>query len=180
MIRQLLPLVSLTLTIFVTVGCATLTVGSHVERGADFSQYRSFDWGTPDALPVNDPRYATNPFFKDYLQGAVEKELARRGMMLANGEPPDVLIHYHANIRRQIDPTSLDWASGYDAAFDSGTRVTSVEEATFVLDFIDARTNRLIWRGWAQRRLGDSLDDREHLAETIDESVGRMLLRLPF
>ena len=177
--RRLLPFVSLILASIVAVGCATLTVGSHVERGTDFSRYRSFDWDAADALPVSDPRYASDPFFKDYLQGAVEKELARRGMRLTNGEPPDVLIHYHANIRRRIDPASLEWASGYDAAFDARPGTASVEESTFVLDFIDARTSRLIWRGWAQRRLGDSLDDRGHLAETIDESVREMLLRLP-
>jgi len=111
------------------------------------------------------------------MQGAVEKALARRGIRLTDGEPPDLWIHYHANIRRRIQP--LDWASGYDAAFDSAPGVANVEESTFVLDFIDARTNRLIWRGWAQRRLGNLLENRDRLAATIDEAVRRMLLHFP-
>lgn len=37
-------------------GCAAMTVSAHVERGIDFTAYRSYDWGPPDNLPVGDPR----------------------------------------------------------------------------------------------------------------------------
>src|SRR5574341_774271 len=33
-------------------GCATMTVGSHSERGVDFSEYVTYDWGGRDSLPV--------------------------------------------------------------------------------------------------------------------------------
>jgi hypothetical protein len=138
---QRLLLVTVILSSFVAAGCATMTVGSHVERGFDFSQYRSFDWSLAETLPISDPRLVRDPFFNDHMQGAVEKVLARRRIRLTDGEPPDLWVHYHAIIRRRIHP--LDWASGYDAAFDSTPGVASLEEAAFVLDFVDARTNRL-------------------------------------
>jgi hypothetical protein len=53
------------------------------------------------------------------------------------------------------------------------------EAGTLVLDVIDARTNTLIWRGWAQNSVEDMLDDRDRMAKTIDQAVARMLLRLP-
>ena len=61
------------------VGCATMSVSSHVERGLDLAQYRTYDWGPADALPTGDPRLDKNPFFQDHVQGAVEKQLAAKG-----------------------------------------------------------------------------------------------------
>jgi hypothetical protein len=53
------------------------------------------------------------------------------------------------------------------------------EAGTLVLDIVDAQTNRLIWRGWAQNSVADMLEDRAVMAKTIDQAVTRMLLRLP-
>ena len=60
-------------------GCATMDVGSHVERSLNFAQYRTYDWGAPDALPVGDPRLDKNPLYRDHVEGAIEKQLAGRG-----------------------------------------------------------------------------------------------------
>src|SRR4029079_225464 len=58
--------------------CATMNVSSHIERGVDFAQFRTWDFGPADALPTGDPRLDNNPFFKDYLEGAVGKALEGR------------------------------------------------------------------------------------------------------
>jgi hypothetical protein len=165
----------------VSAGCATTTgVSAHIERGLDFSQYRSFNWGPADALPTGDPRLDKDPFFKDRVQGAVEKQLAARGLELSTSGTPDLLIHYHANIRRRIDIDRIDRAYGYCSETGCPPPATiSYEASTLVLDFIDVRTNRLIWRGWAQTRVEDLLHDRERMARTMDEAVSRMLKRLP-
>jgi hypothetical protein len=49
-----------------------------------------------------------------------------------------------------------------------------------VLDIVDARTNRLLWRGWAQNNDAEEmLKDPDRMAKTVEEAVARMLLRLP-
>ena len=78
MARRLLGVV-IAVAGFVLSGCATMRVSSHVERGLDFSQYRTFDWGPRDALPVGDPRLDKDPFFRDQVEGAIEKQMAARG-----------------------------------------------------------------------------------------------------
>jgi hypothetical protein len=57
--------------------------------------------------------------------------------------------------------------------------VFEFEAGTLVLDVIDAGTNRLVWRGWAQQAIGDVLENRDHMARRIDEAVSRMLASLP-
>jgi hypothetical protein len=153
-----------------------MTVSSHVERGLDLTLYRTFAWGPADALPTGDPRLDQNPFFKDHFEGAVEKQLAARGIELTTTNP-ELLIHYHASITRRIEPNPTDSAYGYCANGNCGARVTDFEAGTLILDVIDAHTNRLIWRGWAQHALGDMLQNRDHMAERIDEAARRMLVR---
>jgi hypothetical protein len=161
-----------------TACAATMTVSSHVERGLDFARYRSFAWGPADALPTGDPRLDQNPFFKDHVQGAVERHLAQRGLAVTT-EDADLLIHYHANITRRIDPNQADRAYGYSGTGDWRRAQVDYEAGTLVLDIIDARSNRLIWRGWAQRSVEDMLRDPDRMAQTIEQAVTRMLQRLP-
>ena len=48
-----------------------------------------------------------------------------------------------------------------------------------MIDIIDARTDKLLWRGWAQKSIEGPLDDQNEMAKTIDEAVRRMLERFP-
>jgi uncharacterized protein DUF4136 len=159
-----------------SAACAPMTVSSHVERGLDLTRYHTFEWGTADALPIGDPRLEKNPFFKDHLEGAVEKQLAVRGLE-HSGTHPDLLIHYHASIDHRLD---IDHTvnAGYCATENcDGPPVIGFEAGTLILDFIDAETNRLIWRGWAQHAIDDELENHDHMARRIDEAVTRMLAR---
>jgi len=161
-------------------GCATsMTVSSHVRDNLDVRQYRTYDWGPADALPTGDPRLDQDPFFKDRVQGAVERQLAAKGMRLSSAGTPDLLIHYHASIANRIDVNRTERAYGYCRGGDCDSWVVEYEAGTLVLDVIDARTNQLIWRGWAQDSVEDALGNRERMAGKIDEAVTRMLARFP-
>jgi len=48
-----------------------------------------------------------------------------------------------------------------------------------VVDIVDQRTDRLIWRGWAQGSVEGVLDNKGRLRQKIDEGVTRMFARLP-
>jgi len=161
-------------------GCATgMTAGAYVDRGMDFSRYRTFDWGPADALPTGDPRLDENPYFNDRLQGAVERALAARGVGLVSSGSPDLLIHYHAAVSRRLDASRLDPGLEYCPGGDCPPGVGEYEAGTIVLDVIDPRTERLVWRGWARDSIEDVLGDRERLERMIDDAVARMLERFP-
>jgi len=161
-------------------GCAaTMGAGSHVDPGRDFTRYRTFDWGAPDQFPVGDPRLDKNPFFLDHLQGAVEKQLAARGYERVVTGRPQLLIHFHASIDRRLNVNTADARYGFcvyeaclagDAEFEAGT---------IIVDVIDARTNRLVWRGWAQDSVDAALEDRDRMVRMVDEGVARMFATLP-
>ena len=162
-------------------GCATtMNVSSHVQSGLDFTQYHTYDWGPADALPTGDPRLDKDPFFRDHMQGAVEKQMAAKGFERAKlGTPPDLLIHYHANITQRIDVNRVDREYGYCYDENCQARVIEYEAGTLVLDIVDPHTKTVIWRGWAQDSVEDMLDNQDKMARKIDEAVRRMLERVP-
>jgi hypothetical protein len=160
-------------------GCASTLAGAHVQRGVDFTRFRTFDWGPADALPTGDARLDANPFFKDRMQGAVEKQLATRGLVLGSSGAPDLLIHYHATVDRRIDVNRVDRGYGYCYDDDCGVRVSEYEGGTLIVDIVDTRTNRVVWRGWAQQNLDGVIDNEERLGRMIDEAVAQMLEKFP-
>jgi hypothetical protein len=163
------------------LGCATtMTVSSHVRSGLDIAPYRTYDWGPADAIPAGDARLDEDPVFQDQLQGAVEKQLAIQGITLVDDSgSPDLLIHYHANIDRRIDVNLTEREYGYCQDTDCESWVIEYEAGTLVLDVIDARTNQLLWRGWAQDSVADALGNEDRMAEKINEAVTRMMATFP-
>jgi hypothetical protein len=165
--------------LFVVAACAsTLSVSSHVDRNTSFAGYHTYGWGPADALPTGDPRLDRNPLFQDEFQGAVEKQLATKGLTRSELKP-DLLIHYHANITERLDVNGIDRGRGYCGDLDCGGVVGSHEAGTLVLDVVDARTNRLIWRGWVQGPAKKLLDDPGEMARQIRSAVPRMMAPFP-
>jgi hypothetical protein len=161
-------------------GCATLGVGSHTDRGLVWSKYKTFDWGAADALPAGDPRLDKDPYFQDRVEGAIEKAMAAHGFARsAASEQPDVVIHYHANVMKRRDVDQIDRGSGYCSTTDCQPRINDYEAGTLVVDIVDAGSNVLIWRGWAQGSLEGVLGNRDRLRRRIDESVRQMFENLP-
>lgn len=159
-------------------GCASMNVSSHIERGVNFSQFVTYDWGPPDNLPVGDPRLDNNPFFNDYLQGAVEKKMAAKGFELANGGDADLLIHYHASVNQRVDVYTADQRYGYCYG-NCEPQVVDYEQGTLVIDIVDAKTKKVVWRGWAQDTMTGVIDNQDRLQKQVDEGVTKMMLMLP-
>jgi hypothetical protein len=160
--------------------CATMNVSSHMERGLDFKSYHTWQWAPADALPESDARL-DNSFFQDHFQGAVEREFARRGFTqtVSEGDVPDLLVHYHANITPRIDVNHGDQTTGACYDDNCNVRVFENEVGTIMIDVVDGHTNRLIWRGWAQNSVEGVLNNPERFQARIQEAVRRMFERFP-
>lgn len=160
--------------------CATMNVSSHVERGLNFSQYHTWQWAPPDALPESDARM-DNAFFQDHFQGAVEREMNTRGysQTVSEGDVPDLLVHYHANISSKINVNHGDQSVG--ACYDENctVKVFDDEVGTVIIDVVDGHTNRLIWRGWAQNPVEGVLNHPDRFQARIQQAVTRMFARFP-
>jgi hypothetical protein len=156
-------------------GCATLHVYSFVERGSDVSRYRTYDWAVEAPRATGDPRLDSNPFFDDRVHMAVEKELARRGFEKTAAGEAQLLLHYHASMTQEIDLGAAD----ADLAICSTCTPTVYDAGTLLIDLVDSRTEKLVWRGWAEGGLNDAIDSQDVMEAKIDETVRRIIEKLP-
>jgi len=157
-------------------GCATLRVNSYLERGVEFDRYRTYAWAPREPFATGDPRLDNNRFFSQRVEQAVNMQLAARGFEHAAAGAADLLIHIHARVDQRLEPND----SGSDRRCPDGDCRPEVYDAgTLLLDFVDRRSNTLAWRGWAERSLDGVIDDQAWLESTIDNTVAKILSRLP-
>ena len=174
--RAVIPLVAAG-SLWLAASCATMNVNSYASRGSDFRHYRTYNWSPPDTRPTGDPRLDNNRFFDERIRGQVEQELERRGFTKTAPQQADVLVHYHASVSQQIDVRDLDNSRSYCA--DHDCRPFIYDKGTLFVDLVEPRTNRLIWRGWAEGSVDGVIDDQNSMESLIDEAVAKLLARLP-
>jgi hypothetical protein len=165
------------LAVFALSGCATVQTGSFVDHGVDFSQYRTYNWA-PQAPPTGDPRLERDAAFQDHLQGEVEKEFAAKGLTGPTSRRPQLLVRYRAATTPRVTVNGPESGYGY-CSIDCTSRIVEYETATLIVDVLDARTRKLIWRGWAQDRLDEVLGNSDRMKKRLHEAVTHMLANFP-
>jgi hypothetical protein len=157
-------------------------IHSFGERGIDLTRYRTYSWVASDDRSTGDPRLDNNPFFHERLRTDVEMHLAAIGLENVTGGPAELLIQTVVRISQRIDPDRADRASGYQPwqqdPYD-GPQPYVYDAGMIMLDFIDARTGRLVWRGWAETSMDQVIDNQAWMEEKIDQSVARILSTFP-
>ena len=159
-------------------GCAARNVGSFLERGSDFGRYRTYSWAPAAALETGDARLDNNPFFHERIRADVEEQLAARGFEMTAPGDADLLVRYHASVTQRIDLSDIDRESGNCGDGDS-CRPYVYDAGSLVVDFVDARTDKLVWRGWSEESVDGAIDNQALMERKIDRAVARILQRLP-
>lgn len=79
-----------------SLGCATISVQTEYDAKADFAKYKTYDFVT--TVPGQEQAPAVrNPVVRQWINTAVERELAARGCSrAAAGVRPDFLVAFHA------------------------------------------------------------------------------------
>jgi hypothetical protein len=173
--RRLLPFI-----LVMSASCASITTNAYLMRGATIAGYETYGWGPAASLSTGDPRLDNNEIFDACVRSRVEAELDRRGFEQVNGlGMPDLLVHYHASMTQKIDTRATDPAAyvPHDEVHDLPPMV--YDQGTLVIDLIDTRTNRLVWRGWAENGLDTQIDDQTWTEQRVEQAIDRIFRPLP-
>lgn len=166
---------ALAASVFALSACAPVHVKTYVPNGANVTVYRTYIWAADDQLITGDPRLDDNRFFLEPLRAEVEKRLSLKGFTKVVGDTPDLVLHYHATVAQEVAAPGRDVVDGHYS--NGAARV--YETCELLLDFVDAKTEELVWRGWAEAPIGGFVDDQDRMEQQIDETVGRILKQLP-
>ena len=163
----------------VLAGCATMGAGSHVERGTDFTHYRTWEWAPAEERPTGDPRLDNNPMFEEHLRSAVEHQLARKGYIRTPlAGPPALRAHYRVNFSKTVEISGVSGRSG-SCSGDCEPAAYAYEQGTLVVELVDARTDTVAWRGWSWDNMEGIIDNQGRMEREIDRVVAAMFERMP-
>jgi len=164
-------------------GCGTsISTNYDYDVNANFETYRTYDWIPLPETPPGSARTAVqrNDLLDKRIRNAVDNSLKEKGLSL-DKTAPDFLVVYHVGVQDKVQVT--DWGYRYsDYYWGYGGReidVYNYQEGTLILDFVDAQTKQLIWRGAGSTAVDDSGRSPEKSDQIINKVVGKIMSQYP-
>jgi hypothetical protein len=150
-------------------------VKTDYDRGADFSQYKTYSWAqvkTKDALDV------------DRIKTAVNAALAAKGWTQVDSGGDVSIVAMEITRNQQTLNTFYDgfgggwgWRRFGGGGFGEATTTTQTYKVgTFVVDLFDAKTKQLIWRGTSSDTLSNNSDKN---IKNLDKGMDKMFKHFP-
>lgn len=167
----------------VLTACATMTVETEHEPGTDFSTLKTYAWIPRPPRDTIASRF-DEAFVEKRVREAVDAGLAAKGYR-KTGADADFFVAYHAALATKMSNRTIHERYGYSQGLGVGAGSTQAraqlyeyDEGSLLLDVVEARTRRLMWRGSVRTKV-DSQASRERNAARIDEAVRLLLARFP-
>jgi hypothetical protein len=168
-----------------------MEINADWDPSARFSEMHSWSWlrecggatSTEVGAPGTEIRAAI-PLVKRRVELAVDDVLGARGYTKVEPSRADFYLACHLSIDEEMDLRTTTTGYGYGPYgyrggwADTETTLYKYDVGTLVLDVIDARDRKLVWRGSAKAQLqkGDDVAKRER---RTTEAVTRILERFP-
>lgn len=136
----------------------------------DFSKLKTFDFKTIRRAPGD--LVEDNSLTDKRIKKALEAQLTASGYMRVADGSADFFIVYYTRTKTQTGTRDiLPTLQGYEwLGAVGGSKTESFLEGTFVFDFTDARTDRLVWRGQITELL-----DRVKPVEKINRATEKLI-----
>lgn len=159
-------------------GCSAVHgVKYDYSRQTDFGKYMTYDWMSVPASVDIDERVA------ERVKKAVDFQLSAKGLKRTS-QNPDFLIaeHLAKKDRAGFNDWEYDFGPlpGYWGGDSAAGDITpyNYAEGSLILDFVDAGTKKLFWRGTANADL-QNIDSPDESQTLIDETVQKILQKYP-
>src|SRR5512143_3544782 len=165
--------------LIVVIGCSPLTVNYDYDTAADFTAMKTFSWMPPTGNAVGDELLVKR------IRSAVNVQLQGKGRTEVP-ENPNFLIAMQLSGKTTYGGSTAVGASVGIPVGRAGTinvggaksKPTEKTEGTLVLDFLDAKTQSLVWRSTATAAVKPKVSPEEQQAR-INEVIASMLAQFP-
>lgn len=181
--------------------CSKITVQSDHDSAAPFSSYSTFAWRTlPDTITkrtaetTGNQMLVNSPRLNERITSSIEAEFEDRGIGRSTGDSADLHVVYYLSISRksEVDQWYSNAGQPYDGwhpgnegyGYDqwkegaepsvTETNYSQSLQGTLIIDIIDARTNKLAWRG-----MGSGAIKADKPGEKAPEAVRKIMKGFP-
>lgn len=155
-------------------GCAHVyDVNYDYDKNADFANLKTYDWMTISGKSSASRRNS------EYVEEAVNAELQAKDLELSS-DNPDFLITARLGTKNTKSQHILGpQPSGtFTKRREHSVKTTEIEVGSIVLDFVDAKSKIIVWRGKAKAVVDDT-DSPERSEKLIKKAVSKILKNFP-
>ena len=125
-----------------------------------------------------------NTLVLERVEKAVDAEMQAKGFKKTS-DNPDILIIEHIGSKEKIRVYRYGYGygsnreyDGYNPGIGGGISTYEYEGGSLILDFIDAETNKLVWRGCVKAEI-QNIDTPEKSEKLIKAAVKKILKNYP-
>ena len=163
-----MKLFSKILSVFIIIyltGCASVDVQHDYDSDYDYSSLKTYKW-----YEVEAPSKISELRVKRMVE-ALDAELNKRGYKQSLDEP-DFLIALHGltETKVNISDYGYGWGSWRTGSF-RDLDVDTYEVGTVIIDFVDAESEELFWRGVGQGVVESDLSPEEQKSKYAEAST---------
>jgi hypothetical protein len=164
------------------VGCSSIYgVSYDYNKYTNFARLRTYDWLPFAANNENRKNEKIDNINLTRIRTAVSNQLESKGLEVSS-EHPDFLIAVYLKTKERLSVINYGGPYVYPyygyGPYWGTSRIVQYEEGTLLLDFIDPKSKKLIWRGSAKSDL-DSVSTPEKREKMIYEAVQKILANFP-
>jgi len=178
--------IALLLTTLIAVGCSGINVSQDYDPTTNFGTITTFRWESETQKATGDPRI-DNPLRDTRIRSALERLLGEKGLYLSTNNPPAFLIRYQYALRRKMESGGTSSGIGFGigsygrrggVAISTGNSIREYDDGALTIDFVDAASQDLIWRGTGTQRFSQ-YDNPEKTSRDINTLVETILSQFP-
>ncbi|MFQ6370170.1 DUF4136 domain-containing protein [Shewanella sp. YIC-542] len=161
-------------------GCASLDTSWDYNPEVNFTQYKQYAW--VPTTKESQSEYQLNGLLDQRVRSAVDADLARKGYVKVDIKQADVLVNYLTKLDKRFKVDTVNTGMGYSpfwgphwyfgGSWQTNTRIKEYEVGTLVLDMVDAKSNKLIWRGAANGVIRDYKTPQQRIGKVNDAVAG--------
>jgi hypothetical protein len=181
-----LSMLLVVLSALVFAGCTTQPkVETDHQADFDFSSLKTFV--VAETKQDSKENILISPFTLSHIHSALEAELAKRYQGISTAAKPDFIVSYHVVIEEKLDPRSYDdlygfgyYGRGYRYPYPffrgPGAGLRVYNQGSLIIDIVDAKTEKPIWRGVSEKRLSRTMapqQQREVLSRAVTEVISQ-------
>ena len=171
----------------IVAGCAQLQTGSEISEATDFAQLKTYSWLHDVDKPADDVRL-NDPKVRQTVRTAVEQSLSSKGYEQVDRQQADFLVTWFGAIEKKIKKENIDHfyaPYGYGTLFrnpvlntESAQPISEYDKGTIIIDIVDPKNQKLIWRGSGSGRLAEDQPEQTAL-RNLNRSVTKIMAPFP-
>ncbi|TXD85375.1 DUF4136 domain-containing protein [Subsaximicrobium wynnwilliamsii] len=187
--KKLIKFLPVVMIAAVLTSCNSVKVAADYDKQVDFNTYKTFAFFKTgiDKAEISD-------LDKRRILRAIEAELFAKGLI--KSENPDMLVSIFTKSQQRVDIYNNNWGwggwgwggfgwggfgpgwGGFGPGFGWNNQplVSTTNEGTLFIDFIDANKKELVWQGSGTGYLPSKMEKKD---ERIKEFVSKMMEKYP-